>query len=207
MMLVSPKWDATNAQYVIETTPELKENRSYSLLIKKDTLGSTSFSDADALHNLTNKVVSIIINEGTHEKWFSKLPSHEQLMKRTRHTFSRLAVDQENQAVLTTILMTPKLLTLVWTPVLVLATPSAPPLYFDESETELESDSESEPEIQESSLPPVSLTDSVQESHEEYLLTRLRAAKAKVETERIRMQYFETTGRMPPDSDSESEDD
>jgi len=52
----------------------------------------------------------------------------------------------------------------------------------------------------------VALRDTVQESHEEYLLTRLRAAKARVEAEKMRMQYFETTGRMPPDSESDDED-
>jgi len=205
MLLVSPKWDATNSQYVIETMPELKKDRRFSMAIEKDTLGSTRFSNTDALHNLTDDIVTMILNQGSSEKWFSKMPSHEQLMKRIRHSFARLAANQENQAVLTTILMTPKLLTLVWTPVVLATVNQAPPLCFEESESE--SESESEPEIEESSLPPVALTDSNQESHEEYLLTRLRAAKARVETERIRMQYFETTGRMPPDSDSESEDD
>jgi hypothetical protein len=49
------------------------------------------------------------------------------------------------------------------------------------------------------------LTDDAKETQEEYLLTRLRAARARVEAEQIRMQYFETTGRMPPDSESEDE--
>jgi hypothetical protein len=66
-------------------------------------------------------------------------------------------------------------------------------------------ESEAEPEIEESNLPTVALRNTGGESQEEYLLTRLRAAKARVETEQIRMQYFEATGRMPPDSESEDE--
>jgi hypothetical protein len=62
-----------------------------------------------------------------------------------------------------------------------------------------------EVEVTESELPPVELVDDSQQTHEEYLLTRLRAAKARVETEQIRMQYFEATGRMPPDSETEDE--
>ena len=49
------------------------------------------------------------------------------------------------------------------------------------------------------------LVDDAQETQEQYLLTRLRAAKARVEAEQIRMQYFEATGRMPPDSEDEDE--
>ena len=204
MLLLPPKWDAIHTQYVIDTSVELKENKAYSLLITKDTLGSTTFNDMDTLHNITNEVVAIVIREGQNGKWFSKLPSHEQLMKRIRHSFSRLALDQENQAILSSILMTPKLLTLIWTPTTVAI--SAPPLCFEESESDTESESESEPDIQDSSLPPVSLIDGAKESHEEYLLTRLRAAKARVEEEQIRMQYFEATGRMPPDSESDEDD-
>ena len=68
-----------------------------------------------------------------------------------------------------------------------------------------DSSSEDSVDLKESDLPPVTLTDDAQETQEEYLLTRLRAAKARVEAEQIRMQYFEATGRMPPDSDLEDE--
>ena len=71
--------------------------------------------------------------------------------------------------------------------------------------TALLADAGTELELQESSLPPVALRDVASQSQEAYLLSRLRAAKARVEEERTRMQYFETTGRMPPDSDSDSE--
>jgi len=79
---------------------------------------------------------------------------------------------------------------------------SHPQMYFENSE---DSENEVEPEIAESNLPPVALTDDASESHEEYLLTRLRAAKARMKAEQVRMQYFETTGRMPPDSESEDD--
>jgi hypothetical protein len=83
---------------------------------------------------------------------------------------------------------------------------TAPPLYIDDSEgDDSESEPGTEPDISESNLPPVALTDDTQQTREEYLLTRLRAAKARVEAEQIRMQYFETTGRMPPDSESEED--
>lgn len=174
-------------------------NSELVLAITKDTNGNTSFVDTDRLHNVTDDLLHKLIDEGAKNSWFSKLPSHEQLMKRVRHTFLRLAMSEnETCASLTRVLMTPKVLTLVWTP----SVSKAPPMCFDESESELES----EPELQESSLPPVALKDAMMESREEYLLTRLRAAKARVEEEYIRMQYFETTGRMPPDSESEDED-
>ena len=73
-------------------------------------------------------------------------------------------------------------------------------IYFEDSE------SDGEESIAESNLPPVALRADRAASHEEYLLTRLRAAKARVEAEQIRMQYFEATGRMPPDSEDEDED-
>ena len=41
----------------------------------------------------------------------------------------------------------------------------------------------------------------------QYLLTRLRAAKARVEAEQIRMQYFEAMGSMPPESDEDEDED
>lgn len=205
MSFVAPKWDAKQSQYTIDSTVEYREKVDNFLAIMKDTLASTTFTDMDALHNTTDSIVAVLIDEGTVNKWFSKLPSHEQLMKRIRHTFATLALVSDTHAVLTSIYMTPKLLTLVWTPIAV--TQVAPPLCFDDSDEESDSGSGTEPELQESALPVVALRDSVQTTREEYLLTRLRAAKAKVEAEQIRIEYFETTGRMPPDSDSESEDD
>jgi hypothetical protein len=65
---------------------------------------------------------------------------------------------------------------------------------------------ESEPEVEDSSLPPVALKSSHEGGQENYLLTRLRAARARVEAEQIKMQYFETTGRMPPDSEEDEDD-
>ena len=205
MYFVAPKWDTKFNQYTIDTTAEYKDYSDNFLVITKDSLGSTIFSDLDGLHNATDNIVEELLKEGIANNWFSKLPSHEQLMKRIRHTFSKLSVKTDTHAVLHSIYMTPKLLTLAWMPLMV----SQPPLYFDESEAESEAESEEgvEPSLQESSLPAVALRDVSHESHEEYLLTRLRAAKAKVEAEQIRIQYFETTGRMPPDSDSELEDD
>jgi hypothetical protein len=76
-------------------------------------------------------------------------------------------------------------------------------MYLEDSEEEGDYGTN---EIVDSALPPVALKDNTQQTHEEYLLTRLRAAKARVEAEQIRMQYFEATGRMPPDSDEEEED-
>ena len=94
--------------------------------------------------------------------------------------------------------MTPKLLTFVWIP----EVSRAPPLCIDDSE----SDAGTEPELEESSLPPVALKDIASQSQEAYLLSRLRAAKARVQEEQTRMQYFETTGRMPPDSESDEDE-
>jgi hypothetical protein len=123
-------------------------------------------------------------------------------MKRVRHTFKSLARDDENAAALRTIILTPKQLTLVWEP-FVKQKPLLP-ISFEDSD-DSDSSAGEEVELPESDLPPVQLTDDSQQSQEEYLLTRLRAAKARVEAEQIRMQYFEATGRMPPDSESEDE--
>lgn len=195
MSFIAPKWDSVHAHYLIETTKEYRDNTDDHLLIARDTTGSTVFTDMDSVHNVTDDMIEELIAEGAKNKWFSKLPSHEQLMKRVRHTFSKLAADTDTRAILTVVLMTPKLLTLVWTP----SAEPAPGIYFEDSDSELD------PQLEESVLPPVTLRDTQHETHEEYLLTRLRAAKARVETEQIRMEYFETTGRMPPDSDSDNE--
>jgi hypothetical protein len=194
-----PVWDQTNSHYVINLLPVIYE--STQVLIRKDTNGSTTFNDLDAVENVTDNIIHKLIDEGASGKWFSKLPSHDQLMKRVRHTFLRLAKDSENAAILNTLLLTPKQITLVWNPAVQLV--SNPQIAFD-SDSEESSDGD-EVEVAESELPPVKLVDDSQQSQEEYLLTRLRAAKARVEAEQIRMQYFEATGRMPPDSDSEDE--
>lgn len=200
-MFLSPTWDSSNSQYVIEVNPEfpLKETR---VQINKDTNGSTVFSNPDSLENITDDIIHAMISEGNQGNWFSKLPSHDQLVKRVRHTFKRLSQDSENVSSLKSILLTPKQVTLVWEPYTFTDT-AVPQISFD-SESESDSESNSN-EIPESNLPPVKLTDDSKETHEEYLLTRLRAAKARVEAEQIRMEYFESTGRMPPDSDSEDE--
>jgi hypothetical protein len=192
---LAPKWDAKQEHYVIETSDEYRSEHDDHLDVSKDEQGNTIFTDLDAVHNVTDEVLHSLIEEGGKNKWFSKLPSHEQLMKRTVHSFTKLASAADSAAYLSTILMTPKRLTFMWTPIPRLEA-LAPGMYFEDSDTE--------PEISESSLPPVALNGK-KVSHEEYLLTRLRAAKAKVEAEQIRMEYFEATGQMPPDSDSEDE--
>jgi len=202
MSFVAPRWDAEQSHYIIETAERLRAECFAG--INRDSVGSTVFTDLDAVHNLTVEVLHMLIKDGDKYKWFTKLPSHEQLMKRVRHTFSSLANPTNNSARLVALLMTPKQLTLVWEP----TTQAAPPaMYFEESDVESgdESESESEPEVADSELPPVALKSDTQQTQEEYLLTRLRAARARVEAEQIKMQYFEATGRMPPDSDSEEE--
>jgi hypothetical protein len=209
-MFLTPTWNPKDGHYMIEVANDYTNNRLNYLLISRDRLRNTVFTSNDALHNTTDAIVNTLIKEGAENKWFAKLPSHEQLMKRIQHRFTNLATDSDTMAYLSSVLMTPKLLTFVWKPVAValpkpeekMESSVQPPLYFEDSD----SDVGTEPELQESALPPVSLRDTEQESHEQYLLTRLRAAKARVETERLRIQYFETTGRMPPDSDEEDED-
>jgi hypothetical protein len=198
MSFVPPVWDAANGHYVIDVVPAFSSRTS--VFIQKDTNGNTVFKDADLLENYTDQIIQNLIDEGASGKWFTKLPSHEQLMKRVRHSFKVLA-NSENAAVLTTLLLTPKVVTLVWTPTMV-AVSSIPQISFEDSDEETEDE---KVDIPESDLPTMELVDDAQETQEEYLLTRLRAAKARVEAEQIRMQYFETTGRMPPDSESEDE--
>jgi len=202
MSFVPPTWDASSSQYVINLVSAFSDKTR--VFIKRDTNGSTVFNDSDAVENVTDAVIHNLIDEGSSGNWFSKLPSHEQLMKRVKHTFKSLSQESENAAVLQTLLLTPRQITLVWNPI-VFESPAIPQISFENSETEESSEDEGV-EIPDSDLPPVKLTDDSQETHEEYLLTRLRAAKARVETEQIRMQYFEATGRMPPDSDSETEE-
>jgi hypothetical protein len=198
MSFNSPKWDAKENQYVIDSTEVLKAKSQ--LAIGLNSSGSTVFLDEDKVHNITVEVLHSLISEGSENKWFTKLPSHEQLMKRHQHRFSSLADREKNTAFLENILMTPKTLTLVWS--LITVNPKVPQMAFEDSEDELDS----EPEVQESDLPPVELKDGSKVTQEEYLLTRLRAARARVEAEKIKMQYFETTGRMPPDSEDEEDE-
>jgi hypothetical protein len=195
-----PVWDSSNSHYVINLLPAVYETTT--VLIKKDTNGSTTFTNMDMVENVTDSIIHNLIEEGAAGKWFTKLPSHDQLMKRVRHTFLRLAQESENAAVLNTLLLTPKQITLVWNPAVKVI--SNPQISFD-SDSEESSDGD-EVDVAESQLPPVELVDDSQETQEAYLLTRLRAAKARVEAEQIRMQYFEATGRMPPDSEDEDED-
>ena len=199
MSFLAPKWDATNGHYVIDTTESLRS--SSRVEAGRNTTGSTVFTDTDVVHDVTSDMIHDLIDEGSNNKWFSKLPSHEQLMKRVKHTFSNLADANNNMAFINTVLMTPKTLTIVWTPVTVDNT--NPQIDFEDSDG---MDSEEEPEVQDSSLPPVALKSSMEQSQEDYLLTRLRAARARVEAEQIKMQYFETTGRMPPDSEEDEDD-
>jgi hypothetical protein len=172
-------------------------------MIKKDTNGNTVFDDNDTVENFTDVVITNLIDEGSSGNWFAKLPSRDQLVKRVRHSFKSLANDNDNSALLTTLFLTPKVVTFLWTPSFV-APSNVPQISFEDSESEGSSEGD-EVEIPESALPAVELVDDAQETQEQYLLTRLRAARARVETEQIRMQYFEATGRMPPDSEDEDE--
>ena len=205
MSFVPPSWDAANGHYVINLLPAFADK--VRTVIKKDNNGSTVFNDNDTVENFTDMVINNLIDEGSSGNWFAKLPSRDQLVKRVRHSFKSLAQDSDNSATLSTLLLTPKVVTFLWTPTFI-APSSVPKISFEDSDTEgSEGSSEGdEVEISESALPSLELIDDAQETQEQYLLTRLRAARARVETEQIRMQYFETTGRMPPDSEDEDED-
>lgn len=197
MSFVTPVWNSADNNYAIDLLPEFSQ--SLTVPVMRDSIGNTVFTDADKLEGLTDMIIHGLIEDGNEGKWFTKLPSHDQLVKRVRHTFKSLADSTHNMANPTTLFLTPKQVTVVWTPKFV---NNAPQISFDDSDESSDGDSV---EVPESNLPVVQLTDDSKESQEEYLLTRLRAAKARVEAEQIRMQYFETTGRMPPDSDSEDE--
>jgi hypothetical protein len=201
MSFVPPTWDAANGHYVINLLPAFADK--VRAIIKRDTNGSTVFNDNDTVENFTDMVITNLIDEGSSGNWFAKLPSRDQLVKRVRHSFNSLAQDNDNSALLTTLLLTPKVVTFLWTPKYI-APSTIPQISFEDSDSEGSSEGD-EVEISESALPPVELVDDAQETQEQYLLTRLRAAKARVEAEQIRMQYFEATGRMPPDSEDEDE--
>jgi hypothetical protein len=168
--------------------------------LKRDSSASLTFENEEQVLEVVSALLHILLKEGGDNHWFAKLPSHEQLMKRVKHLFSNMPQgSEESQAYISSVFMNPKVLTLVWTPVQPLQQ-SQQGIYFEDSE------SDGEESIAESNLPPVALRADRAASREEYLLTRLRAAKARVEAEQIRMQYFEATGRMPPDSEEEDED-
>jgi len=199
MSFVQPVWDSTNNHYVIELLPAFSQTTDVS--VGKDTGGNTIFTNTDHVENVSDRVIHNLIDEGQSGKWFTKLPSHDQLMKRVKHSFQSLLNNSENAALIVTLLLTPKQITFVWKPRFV-DLKSGPQISFDDTESDNSSQGD-EVEIPESDLPPVRLTDDSEESHEEYLLTRLRAARARVEAEQIRMEYFQATGRMPPDSEDE----
>ena len=207
----TPTWAAQQQAYQIQVVEDFaKENL---VPLTRDTTGSVTFADQDNLLDAVDTVLHALIQEGDKHKWFAKLPTHEQLMKRTKHTFSSLPSDDQNTGCLMTLWLTPKQVTFVWRPET--TTSPAPPLAFEESDGEgLEEDgsegSEEDvavaKEIPESNLPPMNLQNEDAHAREKYLLARLRAAKARVEAEQVRMMYFEETGKMPPDSETEDED-
>ena len=205
----TPTWAAQQQAYQIQVVETFAKDNLVPLT--RDTTGSVTFADQDNLLDAVDTVLHALISEGEKNKWFAKLPTHEQLMKRTKHTFSTLPTEDQNTGCLITLWLTPKQVTLVWRPET--TTSPAPPLAFEESEAEgSEEGSESEEdtavatEIPESNLPPVNLQNEDARARERYLLARLRAAKARVEAEQVRMMYFEETGNMPPDSETEDED-
>lgn len=203
----APIWSAPTQAYHLGVEPSFVEQSSVDLA--SDSTGGVTFSDQDKVLNITTNALHALIDEGNTHQWFAKLPSHEMLMKRVRHTFSTLPTASHNKALLASVWMTPKQISFVWRPETVESGP--PPLVFEESEDEQESvdsgeQTEPEPEIPESNLPPVAIRDDQRMSQEEYLLSRLRAAKARAQAEELRLQYFETTGRMPPDSESDETD-
>jgi hypothetical protein len=198
----APVWDSSSSEYILQILNEFSEDA----VVEITNEGGTQFKDQDEVLNVTDDLVAALISEGAEKKWFAKLPSQEQLMKKVRHTFTALATADQGVARPATLRMNPKAVTIVWLPEARKVPAGPPPLLFEESEVE-DSASESgseEPEIPESNMPVVALREEAQMTREEYLLTRLRAAKARLEAEQIRMQYFEATGQMPPDSDSET---
>lgn len=204
-VFTAPEWMSNESQYKLTVTEDYARSlaANTSVGLKRDSAGSYTFSNQDQLLEVTSALLHSLLKEGSENNWFSKLPSHEQLLKRVKHTFLCLPEPNQTLAFVSCVYMNPKVLTLQWTPVSPPPLPSAQVqqqgIYFEDSESE-------EADITESQLPPVELRDNRLVSQEEYLLTRLRAAKARVEAEQIRMQYFEATGSMPPESDEEDED-
>lgn len=204
----APVWSAPTQAYHLGIEPGFVSQSAVELA--SDSTGGVTFKDTDAVLNITTNAIHALIEEGTANQWFAKLPSHEMLIKRVRHTFSVLPTSVHNRASLASVWMTPKQVSFVWRPETIEVAP--PLLSFEESESESEASDDSgeqtepEPDIPESNLPPVTIRDPEQMSREEYLLSRLRAAKARAQAEELRLQYFESTGRMPPDSESDETD-
>ena len=202
-VFTAPEWMSNESQYKLTVTEDYARSLAANTTVglKKDSAGSYTFSNQDQLLEVTSALLHSLLKEGSENNWFAKLPSHEQLLKRVTHTFLSLPLPNQTLAFVSCVYMNPKVLTLQWTPV-------APPqqkhqqqgIYFEDSDSD-------GADITESNLPPVALRSDRVATQEEYLLTRLRAAKARVEAEQIRMQYFEATGSMPPESDEDEEED
>jgi hypothetical protein len=201
-VFTAPEWISSESQYKLTVSKAYSESALSRANLKRDSSASLTFENEEQVLEVVSALLHILLKEGGDNHWFAKLPSHEQLIKRVKHLFSNMPKGtEESQAYVSSVFMNPKVLTLVWTPVQPLQQSQAQQgIYFEDSE------SDGEESIAESNLPPVALRADRAASHEEYLLTRLRAAKARVEAEQIRMQYFEATGRMPPDSEDEDED-
>jgi len=201
-IFTAPEWISSESQYKLTVSKAYSESAVSRANLKRDSSASLTFENDEQVLEVVSALLHILLKEGGDNHWFAKLPSHEQLMKRVKHLFSNMPQSsEESQAYVSSVYMNPKVLTLVWTPVQPLQQSRAEQgIYFEDSE------SDGEESIAESNLPPVALRADRAASREEYLLTRLRAAKARVEAEQIRMQYFEATGRMPPDSEDEEED-
>ena len=182
-VFTAPEWMSNESQYKLTVTEDYARSlaANTSVGLKRDSAGSYTFSNQDQLLEVTSALLHSLL----------------------KHTFLCLPEPNQTLAFVSCVYMNPKVLTLQWTPVSPPPLPSAQVqqqgIYFEDSESE-------EADITESQLPPVELRDNRLVSQEEYLLTRLRAAKARVEAEQIRMQYFEATGSMPPESDDEDED-
>ena len=205
-VFTAPEWMSNESQYKLTVTEDYAKSlaANTSVNLKKDAWGSHTFSNQDQLLEVTSALLHSLLKEGSENNWFSKLPSHEQLLKRVKHTFLSLPEPNQTLAYVSCVYMNPKVLTLQWTPVSPPLLPAAQVqqqgIYFEDSDSE-------DADITESNLPPVELRNDRAATQEEYLLTRLRAAKARVEAEQIRMQYFEATGSMPPESDEDEDED
>jgi hypothetical protein len=205
-VFTAPEWMSNESQYKLTVTEDYARSlaANSSVDLKRDSAGSYTFSNQDQLLEVTSALLHSLLKEGSENNWFAKLPSHEQLLKRVKHTFLSLPEPNQTLAFVSCVYMNPKVLTLQWTPVYPPPPPSAQVqqqgIYFEDSDSE-------GADITESNLPPVELRNDRLVSQEEYLLTRLRAAKARVEAEQIRMQYFEATGSMPPESDEDEDED
>jgi hypothetical protein len=205
-VFTAPEWMSNESQYKLAVTEDYAKSlaANTSVNLKRDSAGSYTFSNQDQLLEVTSALLHSLLKEGSENNWFSKLPSHEQLLKRVKHTFLSLPEPNQTLAYVSCVYMNPKVLTLQWTPVSPPLLPAAQVqqqgIYFEDSDSE-------DADITESNLPPVELRNDRAATQEEYLLTRLRAAKARVEAEQIRMQYFEATGSTPPESDEDEDED